>query len=441
MAERLALIEPTLTYERFAEADIVVEAVFEGMELKKQVFAELDQVARPDAILASNTSTLDIDAIASATARPQQVIGHHYFSPANVMRLLEIVRGRQTSPTVLATSMALAKRLGKVGVLVGNCRGFVGNRMFGVYQREAQFLVEEGARVEEVDAALVDFGMAMGPLAVGDLAGLDVGWRIRKEYQHLIPPGTRQPLVADQLCEQGRYGQKTGAGWYRYAEGSRSPLPDPDVERLIADSARAAGIERRPIGAEEIVERTIYALVNEGARILEEGFAARAVDIDIIYINGYGFPAHRGGPMWYADTVGLAQVLERIRQFERAARQRLDALQTAGAAGGGRADLRRFRPREVGQSLIGPTTGSVRGPAVLRPRLFQPRPHARNGRHFLRRHPALGIVVGLVAVELDDQVRPLERPPRRLRSGWRGPGGRLRAPPGAADGPSPSHGG
>ena len=317
MAERLAQIEPTLTYERFAEADIVVEAVFEGMELKKQVFAELDRFARPDAILASNTSTLDVDAIAAATARPQQVIGHHYFSPANVMRLLEIVRGRQTSPAVLATSMALAKTLGKVGVLVGNCLGFVGNRMFGVYQREAQFLVEEGARVEDVDAALVDFGMAMGPLAVGDLAGLDVGWRIRKEYQHLVPPGTRQPLVADRLCELGRYGQKTGAGWYRYAEGSRSPLPDPDVERLIADSARAAGIERRPIAAEEIVERTIYALVNEGARILDEGFAARAVDIDIIYINGYGFPAHRGGPMWYADTVGLARVLERIRQFEK----------------------------------------------------------------------------------------------------------------------------
>jgi 3-hydroxyacyl-CoA dehydrogenase len=316
MSARLALIEPTLTYDRFAEADIVVEAVFEGMELKKQVFAELDRCARPDAILASNTSTLDIDAIASATSRPQMVIGHHYFSPANVMRLLEIVRGRQTSPSVLATSMALAKTLGKVGVLVGNCRGFVGNRMFGVYQREAQFLVEEGARVDEVDRALVDFGMAMGPLAVGDLAGLDVGWRIRKEYHHLVPPGTRQPLVADQLCEQGRYGQKTGAGWYRYASGSRDPLPDPDVERLIADSARAAGIERRAIDAREIVERTIYALVNEGARILEEGFASRAVDIDIIYINGYGFPAHCGGPMWYADTVGLPTVVERIRHFE-----------------------------------------------------------------------------------------------------------------------------
>jgi 3-hydroxyacyl-CoA dehydrogenase len=316
MSQRLALIEPTLTYDRFAEADIVVEAVFEGMELKKQVFAELDRFARPDAILASNTSTLDVDAIASATGRPEQVIGHHYFSPANVMRLLEIVRGRQTSPAVLATSMALARTLGKVGVLVGNCRGFVGNRMFGTYQREAQFLVEEGARVEDVDAALVDFGMAMGPLAVGDLAGLDVGWRIRKEYQHLVPPGTRQPLVADRLCELGRFGQKTGAGWYRYAQGDRTPIPDPEVERLIEESARAAGIKRRSIAPQEVVERTVYALINEGARILEEGFATRASDIDIIYINGYGFPAHRGGPMWYADHVGLDKVYGRIRQFE-----------------------------------------------------------------------------------------------------------------------------
>jgi 3-hydroxyacyl-CoA dehydrogenase len=317
MDQRLSRIEPTLSYDRFREADIVVEAVFEGMELKKQVFAELDRVTRPDAILASNTSTLDIDALASMTTRPGQVIGHHFFSPANVMRLLEIVRGKATTPAVIATSMALAKALGKVGVLVGNCTGFVGNRMFGPYQREAQFLLEEGARVEEVDAALVEFGMAMGPLAVGDLAGLDVGWRIRKEYQHLVPKGRRVPLVADRLCERGRFGQKTGAGWYRYPEGSRAPVPDPEVEKLIEECAAGAGIVRRTIAAREIVERIVYALVNEGARILEEGFALRASDIDVIYVHGYGFPAHRGGPMWYADTVGLAKVLERVRQFER----------------------------------------------------------------------------------------------------------------------------
>jgi 3-hydroxyacyl-CoA dehydrogenase len=314
--ERLARIRPTLSYEGFQQADLVVEAVFEEMALKKKVFAELDQATRPDAILASNTSTLDIDQLAAMTARPQQVIGHHFFSPAHVMRLLEIVRGKATSKEVIATSLALAKALGKVGVLVGNCRGFVGNRMYGPYQREAQFLLEEGAKVAEVDAALADFGMALGPLAVGDLAGLDVGWRIRKEYRHLEPAGQRVPLVADRLCEMGRFGQKTGAGWYRYEPGSRTPVLDPEVERLIEECAAAAGIRRRPIGPEEIVERTVYALINEGARILEEGFALRAVDIDIIYVNGYGFPAHRGGPMWYADTVGLKKVYERIREFE-----------------------------------------------------------------------------------------------------------------------------
>jgi 3-hydroxyacyl-CoA dehydrogenase len=232
------------------------------------------------------------------------------------MRLLEIVRGKESSPAVIATSMALAKTLGKVGVLVGNCRGFVGNRMFHPYQREAQFLLEEGATVEQVDAALTDFGMTMGPLAVGDLAGLDVGWRIRKEYRHLEPAGRRVPLVADRLCEMGRYGQKTGAGWYRYPEGGRAPVADPEVERLIEESARGAGVARRAVGPEEIVERTVYALVNEGARILEEGIALRAADIDIIYVHGYGFPAYRGGPMWYADTVGLKQVYDRVRRFE-----------------------------------------------------------------------------------------------------------------------------
>ena len=317
MEQRLGLIQPTLAYDRFAEADIVVEAVFEGMELKKQVFAELEQVTRPDAILASNTSTLDIDAIAAATSRPQQVIGHHFFSPANVMRLLEIVRGTESSPAVIATSMALAKTLGKVGVLVGNCFGFVGNRMFDPYLRQAQFLVEEGARVEEVDAAMVEFGMALGPLAVADLAGLDVGWRIKNGIRHLIPKDLRQPLISDRLYEMGRYGQKTGAGWYRYPEGSRMPTPDPEVQQLVEESAVKAGIQRRAISSEEIVERIVYALINEGAKILSEGIATRAGDIDIIYIYGYGFPAYRGGPMWYADTVGIKKVYERICEFER----------------------------------------------------------------------------------------------------------------------------
>ena len=315
MDERMACITPTLSYDGFGEVDIIVEAVFEGMELKKKVFAELDKIARKDAILASNTSTLDIDQIASATSRPEQVIGHHFFSPANVMKLLEIVRGKKSSDSVIATSMQLAKTLAKVGVLVGNCRGFVGNRMFGPYQREAQFLLEEGARVEEVDAALYDWGMAMGPLAVGDLAGLDVGWRIRKEYKHLAVPGVRETIVADQLCEMGRYGQKTKAGWYRYDENGRNPTPDPEVQALIEKASAAAGIERRAIDRQEIIDRVIYALVNEGARILEEGFALRAVDIDIVYIYGYGFPPQRGGPMWYADTVGLKKVYERVREF------------------------------------------------------------------------------------------------------------------------------
>jgi 3-hydroxyacyl-CoA dehydrogenase len=312
--ERLKLIQPTLTYDGFDNADMVVEAVFEGMALKKEVFGQLDRVCRPGAILASNTSTLNIDEIASATSRPQSVIGTHFFSPANVMRLLEIVRGKATSKEVIATCMQLSKKLGKVGVLVGNCMGFVGNRMFGPYRREAQFLVEEGASVEAVDRALYEYGMAMGPLATGDLAGLDVGWRIRKEYRHLQKPGVRQPIAEDYLCELGRYGQKTGAGWYKYDENRRA-IPDPEVATLVRKWAAEAGIAQRQISAEEIVDRCLYALVNEGARILEEGYALRAVDIDIIYLNGYGFPAYRGGPMWYADTVGLKKVYNRICEF------------------------------------------------------------------------------------------------------------------------------
>jgi 3-hydroxyacyl-CoA dehydrogenase len=314
MDKRMALITPQLTYDGFQEADIITEAVFEGMALKKEIFGELDKIAKPGAVLASNTSTLDVDEIASATSRPEFVIGHHYFSPANVMRLLEIVRGKATSKEVIATSMALAKRLKKVGVLVGNCYGFVGNRMLHQYGREAQFLVEEGAAPQDVDSALYKFGFAMGPLAVGDLAGLDVGWRIRKEHKHLEKAGVRRPLVADLLCEMGRFGQKTGAGWYKYDE-NRRPQPDPEVERLIEKVSVEAGITRRSISEEEIIERTQYALINEGAKILEEGIALRAVDIDIVYINGYGYPAWRGGPMWYADTVGLKKVYDRVKQF------------------------------------------------------------------------------------------------------------------------------
>jgi 3-hydroxyacyl-CoA dehydrogenase len=314
--EHLKLIQPALSYDGFDNADMVVEAVFEGMALKKEVFGQLDRVCKPGAILASNTSTLNIDEIASATSRPQSVIGTHFFSPANVMRLLEIVRGKATSKEVIATCMQLSKKLGKVGVLVGNCMGFVGNRMFGPYRREAQFLVEEGASVEAVDSALYEYGMAMGPLATGDLAGLDVGWRIRKEYRHLQQPGVRQPIAEDYLCELGRYGQKTGAGWYKYDE-NRQAMPDPEVAKLVRKWAAEAGIAQRQISAEEIVDRCLYALVNEGARILEEGYALRSVDIDIIYLNGYGFPAYRGGPMWYADTVGLKKVYDRICEFRR----------------------------------------------------------------------------------------------------------------------------
>ena len=314
--ERLKLIRPTLSYEDFSQADMVIEAVFEGMALKKEVFGELDRICESGAILASNTSTLNIDEIASATSRPEFVIGTHFFSPANVMRLLEIVRGKETSKPVIATCMQLSKKLGKVGVLVGNCRGFVGNRMFHPYIREATFLVEEGAGVEAVDKALYDFGMAMGPLSTGDLAGLDVGWRIRKEYRHLEKPGVRSALAADRLCELGRYGQKTGAGWFKYDE-SRRAIPDPEVTTLVRQWSTEAGIAQGEVSSKEIVDRCIYALVNEGARILEDGIAARAVDIDIIYINGYGFPPYRGGPMWYADTVGLKKVFERVSEFHK----------------------------------------------------------------------------------------------------------------------------
>ncbi|HXB74337.1 MAG TPA: 3-hydroxyacyl-CoA dehydrogenase NAD-binding domain-containing protein [Candidatus Acidoferrales bacterium] len=316
MDERMARITPQLDYAGFQEADIIAEAVFEGMALKKQVFAEIDAIAKPGCILASNTSYLDIDEIASVTKRPEMVLGNHYFSPANVMRLLEIVRGKATSREAIATCMALARRMKKVPVVAGNCRGFIGNRMLGPYLREAQFLLEEGATVETVNQALFDFGMAMGPLAMSDLAGLDVGWRIRQEFRHLERPGVRQPLVADRLCAMGRFGQKTGRGWSLYDQ-QRNPSPDPETAALIEKTAREAGVERRTITAGEVVDRCVFALINEGAKLLEEGIALRSSDIDVVYLNGYGFPAWRGGPMFYGDTVGLGQVLARIAEWER----------------------------------------------------------------------------------------------------------------------------
>jgi 3-hydroxyacyl-CoA dehydrogenase len=316
MEQRMALIRPQLSYDGFESADLILEAVFESMALKKEIFSRVGEIAKADCILATNTSTLDIDQIAAATPRPQMVVGLHFFNPANVMRLLEIVRGAATSKPVLATALALAKKLGKVGVVVGNCRGFVGNRMMIPYLREAQLLVEEGATPAQVDKALYDFGMAMGPFAVDDLGGIDVLWRVRQEWKHLEERGVRQPLVHDKLYQMGRLGQKSGKGWYVYDE-TRQPKPDPEVEALIESTARDAGIARRSISGQEIVERCIYALINEGARILEEGYAQRAADIDVIYLTGYGFPAYLGGPMWRADTVGLKKILDRILEFRK----------------------------------------------------------------------------------------------------------------------------
>jgi 3-hydroxyacyl-CoA dehydrogenase len=314
MDQRMALIHPQLTYDGFDQADLIIEAAFESMELKKSIFGELDKIAKPDCVLASNTSTLDIDEIASVTSRPGMVIGLHFFSPANVMRLVEIVRGKATSKAVVATALALAKKLSKVGVVVGNCRGFVGNRMMLPYMREAQFLVEEGATPEQVDRALTNFGMAMGIFAVDDMGGIDLAWRVRQEYKHLEKPGVRMPIVLEKLFHLGRYGQKTGAGWYRYDE-NRKPIPDPEVHALIEKTAAEGGVPRRQITDEEIIERSVYIMINEGAKILEEGYALRAADIDVIYLTGYGFPAYRGGPMWYADTVGLKKVRDRIAEF------------------------------------------------------------------------------------------------------------------------------
>jgi 3-hydroxyacyl-CoA dehydrogenase len=320
MEQRIALIQPQTGYAGFEEADIIIEAVYESMDLKKQIFGEIDKIARRDCVLATNTSTLDIDEIAGATPRPEMVIGLHFFSPAHVMRLLEIVRGKQTGKPVVATVLALAKTLRKVGVLVGNGYGFVGNRMMFQYMREAQLLVEEGATPAQVDGALTEWGMAMGIFAVDDMGGLDLGARvfadIRKMQAASMSPAPRMPVMLDKLVAMGRLGQKTGAGWFRYDE-TRKPIPDPEVEALIEQTAREAGIPRRTITKDEIIERCVYSMINEGAKILEEGRAQRASDIDTIYMTGYGFPAYRGGPMWYADEVGLGKILARVKEFHR----------------------------------------------------------------------------------------------------------------------------
>jgi 3-hydroxyacyl-CoA dehydrogenase len=311
---RLRRLTPTLSYEAVADADLVIEAVFEDMAVKEQVFRELDAVMKPGAILATNTSTLDVDHIAATTARPQDVVGLHFFSPANVMRLLEVVRGAKTGKDVLATVMQMARKLGKVAVVSGVCDGFIGNRMVEQYLRQAMFLLDEGASPAQVDRALEQFGMAMGPFRMSDLAGNDIGWAIRKR-RYVEKPDLAYSRIADRLCERGRYGQKTGAGWYRYEAGSREALPDPAVDEMIAAYRKEKGITPRAIGDEEIVDRCIYALTNEGARLLEEGIAARASDIDMVYLTGYGFPKHRGGPMLHADLVGIDAVRERMEQF------------------------------------------------------------------------------------------------------------------------------
>ena len=315
--QRMGLLTPTLDYAAIGDVDMVIEAVFENMDIKKEVFAKLDAATKPECILASNTSTLDVNAIASVTKRPDKVIGTHFFSPANVMRLLEIVRGEKTSFETLATAQAVAKAINKIGVVVGVCDGFVGNRMLHYYGGQAEFMLEEGCLPHNIDDAIYDLGLAMGPLSMGDLAGLDVSWRIRqgRGLPERLPEGARYCGIPDLICERGRFGQKTGAGYYKYEKGDRTRYPDPEIEALIVNYSKAKGIQRRDISREEIVERSMYALINEGARILEEGIAQRASDIDVIYVYGYGFPAYLGGPMFYADTVGLDKVYKRVCEF------------------------------------------------------------------------------------------------------------------------------
>ncbi len=314
---RIARIAFATSLDAAADVDLVIEAVFEEMDVKQEVFRALDRIARPGALLATNTSTLDVDAIASATARPADVVGMHFFSPANVMKLLEIVRGARTSDATVARALAVAKQLKKVGVVAGNCDGFIGNRMLYAYTRQAGFLLEEGAPPHRIDKVIKDFGFPMGPFAMGDLAGLDVGWRIRKRRHAEYPPEGRYSKVADRLCEIGRFGQKTGAGYYRYESGSRAPIPDPAVDDIVRACASEAGIAQREIGDAEILERCMYPLVNEAAKILDEGIAARPGDVDVVWVYGYGFPAFRGGPLRWADSVGLRTIVDRLDAFAR----------------------------------------------------------------------------------------------------------------------------
>ena len=312
--KRMALLTPTLAYDDVKDADLVIEAVFEEMGVKEAVFRTLDEVMKPGAILASNTSTLDLDRIAGFTRRPQDVVGTHFFSPANVMKLLEVVRGKATAKDVLATVMAVARKIGKTAVVSGVCDGFIGNRMIEQYSRQAGFLLEEGCTPAQVDGAIEAFGFAMGPFRMSDLAGNDIGWAIRKR-RYVEKPGLRYSKTADLLCEKGRFGQKTGAGWYDYRRGERKALPSAEVVQMIESYRADLGVAARPIGDDEIVQRLVYALVNEGARILDEGIASKASDIDMVYLTGYGFPLWRGGPMCYADTVGLFNVVQAMKRF------------------------------------------------------------------------------------------------------------------------------
>ena len=312
--QRMGLLTPTLDYSGLEDADLIVEAVFEEYAVKEAVFRQLDAAAKQGAILASNTSTLDVDRIAGFTGRPQDVLGMHFFSPANVMKLLEVVRGRETARDALATVMALSKKIGKTAVVSGVCDGFIGNRMIEQYSRQAGFLLDEGALPQQVDSAMEKFGFAMGPFRMGDLAGNDIGWAIRKR-RYIEKPQINYSKTADLVCELGRYGQKTGAGWYDYKPGDRTAYPSPEVDALLVQHSKGLGIERRNIDDEEIVERLVFALVNEGAQILEEGIAAKASDIDIVYLAGYGFPIWRGGPMFHADAIGLGNVLAAMRRY------------------------------------------------------------------------------------------------------------------------------